>query len=54
MPLSYKPEIINEEAIFIPLGFDNFSMLEDFAVGINKDKSFETEIVAPQTKKQVK
>ena len=28
MPLRHKPEAINEEAIFIPLGFDSPNLLE--------------------------
>lgn len=28
MPLRFKPEIANEEAIFIPLGFDNPTLIK--------------------------
>lgn len=40
-PFKYKSEVINEEAIFIPLGYDNLTLIKDSIMKMNVDKPYE-------------
>lgn len=53
-PFRFKSEAINEEAIFIPLGYDNPTLINDSVMKMDVSKSYEEIIVAPPAKKQQK
>lgn len=50
-PFRFKSEAINEEAIFIPLGYDNLSLINDSVMKMDVSKPYEEVIVSPQVKK---
>ena len=61
MSLRFKSEVINEEAIFVPLGFDSPTLLQyflfyfrDSVMKMDVTKAYSEVIVAPVTKKNVK
>lgn len=54
MPLKFKPEAINEEAVFIPLGFDSPALLEDSLINMDASCSYSEVVSAPLNKKVVK
>lgn len=39
-PFRFKPEAINEEAIFIPLGSDNNNLINDSILKMDVSKSY--------------
>lgn len=53
-PFRFKSEAINEEAIFIPIGYDNHNLINDSVVKMDVSKPYEEVISAPQTKRQQK
>ncbi len=50
-PFRFKSEDKNEEAIFIPIGYDNMGLIEDSVVKMDVTKSYDEVVVAPQAKK---
>ena len=50
-PFRFKSETINEEAIFIPLGSDNNSLINDSILKMDVSRSYEDLISAPVIKK---
>lgn len=50
-PLRFKSEAINEEAIFIPLGSDNPTLIEDSIMNMSVEKPYDEVVSAPQNKK---
>lgn len=53
-PFRFKSEAINEEAIFIPIGYDNHTLIDDSVVKMDVSKSYDEVIAAPATKKNQK
>lgn len=53
-PFRFKSEAINEEAIFIPIGYDSPRLITDSVIKMDVSRSYEEVISAPQSKKQQK
>ncbi|EGR30364.1 light intermediate polypeptide 2, putative [Ichthyophthirius multifiliis] len=49
--LKYKAEIVNQECIFIPIGFDNYEILkQSYSKFVEQNKKYEEVILKPQSK----
>ena len=53
-PLRFRTEVVNEEAIFIPFGYDKPSLINDSVVKIDVSKSYSEIIPQPTVKRQVR
>lgn len=53
-PFRFKSEDKNEEAIFIPIGYDNMNLIDGSVVKMDVTKSYDEVIAVPQTKKTQK
>lgn len=53
-PFRFKSDDKNEEAIFIPIGYDNMGLIQDSVMKMDVAKSYDEVIAAPQTKKAQK
>ena len=53
-PLRFKPEPVNEEAIFIPFGYDKPSLIDDSVVKIDVSRPYNEVISVPVLKKTAK
>lgn len=52
--MRFRPEIVNEEAIFIPFGYDKPSLINDSIVKIDVSKPYNEVIPQPVAKKQIR
>lgn len=50
-PLRFKPEVVNEEAIFIPFGYDNPTLIQDSVVKTDVSRPYNDVIPVPAVKK---